>query len=286
MFEAKYGTCSVSVTGGDEGEEIMIKNNSFGIRIVLATMMALAVAVTGCKDDDGGGGSGGTAGSGGMGGEGGTGGGIDISCDEGRCVDVDQATKCETAILACIAAEANEEECIAFGNLIFCNEGVLVPVFVTSLEYRGNFPDGDGLAGADFQCTELATNAGLEGTWTAWLSTDTVDARDRIADGEYRLLDGTLVADDKADLTDGTLDAPIIVREDGTPIPGAALEVWTGTGKDGTNSGLGTCDNWTDNTVASTAQSGRAEAIDEEWTANVVAEEACDIFNRLYCFAN
>ena len=51
----------------------------------------------------GSGGMGGTAGSGGMGGEGGTGGGIDIGCEEGRCVDDAQAAKCEQEIQACIA---------------------------------------------------------------------------------------------------------------------------------------------------------------------------------------
>jgi hypothetical protein len=67
----------------------MTKNRSFGIRIVLAAMMALSVAVTGCSDDppqqviggsggDGGsGGTGGTAGSGGTGGNGGGNGGGD-----------------------------------------------------------------------------------------------------------------------------------------------------------------------------------------------------------------
>jgi hypothetical protein len=51
------------------GEGIMTINTSFGIRFLLAAMMALAVAVTGCGTD-----SGGTAGTGG-GGSGGTGGG-------------------------------------------------------------------------------------------------------------------------------------------------------------------------------------------------------------------
>jgi hypothetical protein len=230
------------------------------------------------------GGTGGTGGMGGEGGEGGTGGGIDISCDEGRCVNPDQATRCETAILACIAAEpANEEQCVAFGNLVFCNEGVVVPAFVTSLSFDGNF---GGLDNADAQCTTAATDAGLDGTWTAWLSDGSTDAIDRIPDGEYWLFDGTLVADGKADLTDGMLDNPIIVREDGTAIPGGALEVWTATGANGTNSGQGTCLNWTDNSNANTAQSGLANATDATWTDSGVAEENCDVFNKLYCFAD
>ena len=218
---------------------------------------------------------------------GGVGGGIDVGCDEGRCVDPAVASSCREAIAQCIAAEpANEEQCVVAGNLLFCNEVGVVRVFVTSVEYKGNFPGGPGLEGADASCTETATNAGLTGTWTAWLSDDTTNAVDRIPDGEYRLFDGTLVANDKTDLTDGELANPIIVREDGTSIPGGALEVWTGTGADGTNSGLGTCNNWTDNTNGMTAQSGFANAADATWTDRGVAEENCDVFNKLYCFAN
>jgi len=67
-------------------------NKSFGIRFVLATMMALTVAVSGCKESSdqpppggsgGDGGTGGMAGMGGMAGEGGTGGmaALSVSAD-------------------------------------------------------------------------------------------------------------------------------------------------------------------------------------------------------------
>ncbi|MGB5522526.1 MAG: hypothetical protein WBM96_08150, partial [Polyangiales bacterium] len=52
-------------------------NKSFGLRFLLAAMMAFSVAVTGCSDDNPPevtGGSGGDGGSGGMAGEGGMGG--------------------------------------------------------------------------------------------------------------------------------------------------------------------------------------------------------------------
>ncbi len=55
-----------SRTSGRVGEGIMNMNKSFGIRLLLVTMMALAVAVVGCKDSD----EGPTGGSGGMGGGG------------------------------------------------------------------------------------------------------------------------------------------------------------------------------------------------------------------------
>ena len=47
-----------------------------------------------------------------------------IGCDDGRCLDTDNATYCKKAIAACIEFEPlNEEECIVAANLIFCEEG-------------------------------------------------------------------------------------------------------------------------------------------------------------------
>jgi len=71
-------TIDASSLGWRLAKGIMIMKKSFGIRFVLAAMMALSVAVTGCGDDGNGGngGNGGTAGDGGTGGDGaaGTGG--------------------------------------------------------------------------------------------------------------------------------------------------------------------------------------------------------------------
>jgi hypothetical protein len=107
-----------------EGEEIMKLSN-----LLMIALLAGTLGVFGCSDDDpktgnGGSGGSGTAGTGGSG-TGGSGGNgsIDVGCDEGRCVDAAEATKCEDAIAACILAEpADEAECIAAGNLIYCDE--------------------------------------------------------------------------------------------------------------------------------------------------------------------
>ena len=245
----------------------MTKNRSFGIRFVLATMMALTVAVTGCKDDDGGGGTGGS-------------GGTDIGCVEGRCVDDAQAATCEEEIRECIAQKpADEEKCIALGNFFFCNEGVLAPVFVTSEKYDGAFGNQSVY---DNACSTAAGAGGLEGFWSAWLSTGTTDAEDRIIDAaKYVLVDGTVIADDKDDLLDGNLDAPIQVNEFGVTVL-SDFEVWTGTDADGTNSAVGNCDDWIRNGSRDSGQSGRADAMGPTWTA--AGEEDCDLFNRLYCF--
>jgi hypothetical protein len=111
-----------------------------------------------------------------------------------------------------------------------------------------------------------------------------MDPRDRILDGEYQLLDGTVIANVKNDLLDGSLDAPINMDETGTTLLGA-FEVWTGTDVDGTGDlGPGTCTVWTTNSNAIRGQSGTANATDTTWTDNL--SETCDVFNRLYCFAD
>jgi hypothetical protein len=51
-------------------------------------------------------------------------------------------------------------------------------VFVTSRAYTGNL---GGLAGADAICQTHAAEAGLPGTYVAWLATSTVTAPSRLA---------------------------------------------------------------------------------------------------------
>jgi hypothetical protein len=230
------------------------------------------------------GGTGGTAGSGGMGGEGGTGGGIDLSCDEGRCVDPTVATECRDAIALCIAAEpANEEKCIALGNLLFCSEDVLVPVFVTSETFNGAL---GGLSGADnASCGIAAMNAGLSGNWTAWLSTDTTDAKDRISEGQYLRLDGTVVADNKAALTNAAsvdLKAAINLDENSQTSSGTS-EVWTGTNPDGTHSGVSNCVGWASNNPDESGQIGIKDFTNGSWTDD--GEDPCTQEKRVYCFS-
>src|SRR3990172_6255506 len=70
------------------------------------------------------------------------------------------------------------------------------------------------LATANSICQSNATAAGLSGTFRAWLSTDSVNARTNIAPSNpslpYRLPDGvTQIAANFTDLTDGTINVPI-----------------------------------------------------------------------------
>ena len=92
-------------------------------------------------------------------------------------------------------------------------------VFVTSTSYDGNL---GGLAGADAKCQDQADAAGLTGTFKAWLS----DAKGspstrftRSAGAPYVLVDGTVIADNYAGLTSGSLEHPINQTETGGAPP-------------------------------------------------------------------
>ncbi len=83
-------------------------------------------------------------------------------------------------------------------------------VFVTSITFDGNT---GGLAGADEKCQADADRPASivpEGTYLAWLSdgTDSPDTRFTKSSHPYILPDGTMIAEDSADLTDGSLLQP------------------------------------------------------------------------------
>ena len=157
-------------------------------------------------------------------------------------------------------------------------------VFVTGSRYGSNL---DGLYGADQICNEAATNAGLPGSYRAWLSTSLVDAIDRLTPGAgpYELVDGTTVALDNADLADGTISAAISLTQSGNPVANPA-DVWTGTNPSGTvvspSDELGyTCMDWA-GAGSSTAFFGDATADNGAWTYAEILE--CGESAHLYCF--
>jgi len=99
-----------------------------------------------------------------------------------------------------------------------CQAGSCVPtppptterkVFVTSGTFQGNL---GGVSGADDLCIGQAAAADLSGTWRAWVSDTTRNAEIILQDFTYTRIDGIKVADNKADLLDGSLDAPRCAR--------------------------------------------------------------------------
>jgi hypothetical protein len=124
----------------------------------------------------------------------------------------------------------------------------------------------------------------LGGNWTAWLSTATTDARDRIVDQPYRRLDGRLVATSLADLLDGSLRAPITLRPSGGSGYPYAASVHTATNADGTygpsNFLDSDCSGWTSNTGTT---SGGENFSEDRWTS-FFGGSNCSNCTSLYCF--
>lgn len=105
-------------------------------------------------------------------------------------------------------------------------------IFVTKATFMGDLGQ---VVGADAKCQAAATAANKRGVYKAWLSqkywieNDVVNYLDPIHRMEhaavpYRLPNGRVVANNWADLVDGTLAHPINITEDGTPSTGGTAE--------------------------------------------------------------
>lgn len=143
--------------------------------------------------------------------------------------------------------------------------------FITSMsgpnggDFRRNVGEVDGLAGADEICQARATAgvpASASKTWHAYLSTATVNARDRIGAGPWFNRAGTMIAasitalhDPAMNLIDGTTG----VDENGVVVPIAnpnQHDILTGSDAQGVAT-ANTCNNWTSSAATGiTAQVG------------------------------
>ena len=114
-------------------------------------------------------------------------------------------------------------------------------VFVTSTPITGEF---GGLAGADAICNAEAAAAGIPGTYVAWLSSSTVNARDRLGGGSrgWVRVDGLPVLDtvDEMIATNRMFNPPWLDAS-GMRVLGL---VWTGTTADGLFSPGQACSDW------------------------------------------
>jgi hypothetical protein len=164
-----------------------------------------------------------------------------------------------------------------------CGTGAPCLVFLTSTTQPGNL---GGLAGADAICQQRAQAATLPGTYKAWLSDSTQSPASRFVQspGPYRRVDGVTVADNWADLTDGTLDAPITVAETGAVFDNLGLRSWTHTLANGTAGGVlnQNCLDWTSNANGQNGDEGQVAAISDNWTD--FASGSCNNDFHLYCF--
>jgi hypothetical protein len=120
----------------------------------------------------------------------------------------------------------------------------------------GNGADLGGLAGADAHCAALASTAGAgTHTWRAYLSTDSINARDRIGNGPWHNANGTLIAANVDELhsDSANVNKDTALDENGALVKGSGdspnrHDILTGSQADGTAFDDGedhTCGVWT-----------------------------------------
>jgi hypothetical protein len=149
-------------------------------------------------------------------------------------------------------------------------------VFITSTAFSGAV---GGLDAADMYCQSAATDAGLSGTYRAWLSTSSTNASDRIGDvGPWSSTRDNVVFSSKAALR----EAPSSEMLDEHGAASATPDPWTGTDARGAASGSD-CEGWTNGTGAATATTGTGFANDVEWGGGATTLH-CDATAPLICF--
>jgi hypothetical protein len=142
------------------------------------------------------------------------------------------------AALVCAAAAAGAQD-------------TTMSFFVTSVN-PGKGGDLGGLEGADAYCASLAEAAGVTGkTWAAYLSTSSVNARDRIGGGPWHNAKGELIAENPEALHSAAnaISKATALNEKGEVVNGRGdqpnrHDVLTGSLPDGT-AAPETCEDWT-----------------------------------------
>ncbi|HVY66111.1 MAG TPA: hypothetical protein VHH11_14915 [Gammaproteobacteria bacterium] len=184
--------------------------------------------------------------------------------------------------------------------------------FFVSSKNPGKGGDLGGLAGADAHCQSLAAAVGAGSkTWHAYLSTDRVNAKDRIGKGPWYNVKGVEIAKDVKDLlgaTNNKINGETALTEQGKlpnylagnpPAPKAQPlqhDIMTGTNDDGTAT-ANTCRNWTSGaddvktTLGHADRLGRNPGVNS-WT-NAHDSQGCSLeklaptgsAGLIYCFA-
>jgi hypothetical protein len=130
-----------------------------------------------------------------------------------------------------------------------------------------------GLDGADAFCKTLATAVSTElgqKQWRAYLSTSTVNARDRIGPGPWRNQAGHIIANNLTDLHDQLTDAAglnvtwpvgslmVALDERGMQVVNDVHDILTGSDTDGRAIANATCSDWTSAAMTGIAQVGHS----------------------------
>ena len=164
-----------------------------------------------------------------------------------------------------------------------------------------------GLEGADAHCQELAVAVGAGAkTWRAYLSTSSVNARDRIGDGPWQNAKGEVIAStvDELHSDANKISKETALNENGEVVNGRGdqpnrHDILTGSNPDGTAS-EDTCNDWTSD-GAGAAMMGHHDrmgtddsAAAKSWNSSHASRGGCsqDALKGtggdglLYCFAS
>ncbi|MDB4512000.1 hypothetical protein N9060_00915 [Arenicella sp.] len=210
--------------------------------------------------------------------------------------DGEDISECKIAEF-CFAGKATLR-CPSGDTVIECSTAPKT-VFLSSSVHTANL---GGLVGADAICQGLATDAGLNGEFKAWLSgwvgeldpfsgfilSSSRGPRERFtrSTGPYQLVDGTIVAYDFNDLFTGSIRNPIDLNEIGQPLMEEG--VWTNTDVDGYSHGsVPPCDDFSNTAGTSFLSSSSSLAgtplfSNSEWTA--AGQSVCAEVHHIYCF--
>jgi hypothetical protein len=141
-----------------------------------------------------------------------------------------------------------------------------------------------GVGGADLECGNRATAAGLPGAYRAWISTQGVDAIARVGTGGWLRTDGRPFAPSANALkttANQIVYYPPRVDENGIDLGPGRIVVATGSNSDGTNFGT-QCGNYT--TTGGSLYVGAAAAGTQSWSYYVLDSAGCVASAHLYCF--
>jgi hypothetical protein len=158
-------------------------------------------------------------------------------------------------------------------------------VFVTKASFESNM---GGLNGADAKCQAEADDSESivpSGTYMAWLSdgTDSPDTRFTKSFHPYVLPDGTKIADNYTDLTDG--DIQNIINIDSTGKTLGQKHFWSSTESDGTSAqSFVTCKGWTWTKTSGYSHSMLGITNKKSTLWSLHAREKCRRTYRLVCF--
>ncbi|MBM4778820.1 MAG: hypothetical protein GQE15_14040 [Archangiaceae bacterium] len=157
--------------------------------------------------------------------------------------------------------------------------------FVTSRTWTGNLKGmaASGVLGADAKCQAAAAMANLPGTFKAYVSTDTLDALDRMADvGPWVTRDvagaPVVVLPSRAALADLNASRTFTTDETGAALP-ATKDAWTGNLPNGKRDMGTTCRSWESSAATDNAEVGSLAG--QAWQHDGPA--TCDQQRRLLC---